>query len=247
MTADLKQNLRRAQRSVHRTLGIEAEHIHPEIPDGAKVLIHVGKSGGTSLRMALRETPLGAEIHKVHIKRPPIRSSLEYYIIARGPISRALSAFNWRYKRVVTDGEQKGRVEGEYELLTRYETLNALALALYAPDGTPNQPVIAAFGRIHHIRENIAFYLDPLLDRVDPSQIKAVLMQENLDGDIERVLGVRTQHRDKQHGDSVDPARKHLEPGAEANLRRFFAKDYACLNRLFCWGKIDKDVYLKTL
>lgn len=247
MTADLKQSLRLVQRRLNRTLGLEAEHIHPEIPDGATVLIHIGKSGGTSLRTALHQSALGKDIHDVHIKRPPIRPSLDYYIVARGPVSRALSAFNWRYKLVVTDGTQKDRVPGEHALLTRYETLNALALALYAEDGTPDPAAIEGFGRMHHIRESIAFYLDPLLDRVDPRQIKAVLMQETLDADIERVFGVQVARRDKQHGDSVDPARKQLEPRAVANLRRFFADDYACLNRLFCWGKIDREVYLKTL
>ena len=247
MTAELKQSMRRTRRIVNRALGRPAEHIHPEIPDGAKVLIHVGKSGGTSLRMALRETSLGQEIHKVHIRRPPIRPTLEYYIIARGPVSRVMSAFNWRYKRVVTDGEQKDRIAGEYDLLTRYETLNNLALDLYDPAGAPNTPVIEAFGRMHHIRESIAFYLDPLLDQIDPTQIKEVLMQENLDADIERVLGVRVERRDKQHGDSVDPARKHLDPQAKINLRRFLARDYACLNRLYAWGKIEQDVYIKTL
>ncbi len=244
---DIKRNLRSTHRLMERALGNAGDHIHPEIPDGAKVLIHIGKSGGTSLRMALRETPLGSEIHKVHIKRPPIRPSLSYYIIARGPISRAMSAFNWRYKRVVSDGEQKDRIPGEYDLLTKYETLNTLALDLYDSAGAPNEATIEAFGQMHHIRESIAFYLDPLLDRVDPRQIIDVLMQENLDNDIERVLGVRIERQDKRYGDSVDPARKRLEPRAEANLRRFLARDFECLNRLYCWGKIERDVYLRTL
>ncbi|MCA8882253.1 MAG: hypothetical protein KDA50_00635 [Rhodobacteraceae bacterium] len=247
MPPELKRNIRRASRSARRVLRMDAEAIHPDIPDGAKVLIHVGKSGGTSLRKALQQTPLGQEVHSVHIRRPPIRSSLSYYIVARGPISRAVSAFNWRYKLVVTDGAQRDRVPGEFDLLTRYETLNNLAHDLYAEDGTPNGAVIDAFGRMHHIRENIAFYLDPLLDRIDPGQIREVLMQENLNADIERVLGVRIERRDKQHGDSVDPARKALDPRAQANLRRFLARDFACLNRLYCWGKIDQDTYIKTL
>lgn len=244
---DIRKPLRQIRRRLHGALGAEAGHIHPEIPDGATVLIHVGKSGGTSLRKALAETPLGAAVYQVHIRRPPIRPSLRYYIVARGPLSRAMSAFNWRYERVVTAGDQRDRVPGEHALLTRYETLNNLALDLYASDGAPNAAALEAFGGLHHIRENIAFYLDPLLDRVTPDQILDVLMQESLDDDIERVLGLRIERRDKRHGDSVDPARKRLEPRAEANLRRFLSRDFECLNRLYCWGKIDRDVYLRTL
>jgi hypothetical protein len=87
--------LRRLARRLRSGAGMAAAR-HAAIPDGAKVLIHVGKSGGTSLRRAPEQTDLGREMHVVHIMRPPIRPSLEYYIVARGPIGRALSAFNWR-------------------------------------------------------------------------------------------------------------------------------------------------------
>lgn len=247
MTSAHRQIFRTAGKQVRRALRLRHDHIRPDIPDGAQILIHVGKSGGTSLRFALRENPLGAGITNIHIRRPPVRRTLDYYIVARGPISRAISAFNWRYKLVVTDGSQKDRVPGEYELLTKYETLNALALDLYDAQGAPNTGTISAFSQMHHIRENLAFYLLPLLDHIDPRQIKAVLMQENLDADIERVLGVAPKLREKQHGSSVDPARKHLDPRARDNLRRFFADDFSCLNRLYCWGLIAPDVYLKTL
>lgn len=245
---DAKRELRRAARSMKRMVGMpDAAPRHFDIPDGAKVLVHVGKSGGTTLRHALDQTELGRQMHVVHIMRPPVRPSLEYYIVARGPVSRALSAFNWRYKLVVADGSQKDRVPGEYELLTRYGTLNALALDLYAEDGTPNAEALETLSRMHHIRENIAFYLGHLLDTVDPAQIKAVLMQESLDADIERVLGVKSEGRLKNHAVEMDNKQLVLEPRAVANLRRFLAPDYACLTRLFCWGKLDKDVFVRTL
>lgn len=239
---------RQAGRRARRAAGLPADHIHPAIPDGATVLIHVGKSGGTSLRTALKASDLGASLHTVHIRRPPIRPSLRYYIVARGPVSRALSAFNWRHKLVVEDGVQADRIAGERAFLQRHGTLDALGRALYAADGTPDRAAIEGFSRLHHIRENIAFYLDPLLDRIDPAQVAGVLMQENLDADIARVFGVDPGgRRDKSHGGAVDPARKHLSPEALANLRRYFTRDYACLLRLFCWGKIDRDVYARTL
>lgn len=168
---DAKRELRRAARSMKRMVGMpDAAPRHFDIPDGAKVLVHVGKSGGTTLRHALDQTELGRQMHVVHIMRPPVRPSLEYYIVARGPVSRALSAFNWRYKLVVADGSQK-----------------------------------------------------------------------------DRVLGVKSEGRLKNHAVEMDNKQLVLEPRAVANLRRFLAPDYACLTRLFCWGKLDKDVFVRTL
>jgi plasmid stability protein len=148
---------------------------------------------------------------------------------------------------VVEDGDQAGRVPGEHAILTRYGTLNALALDLYSPEGVPNPEALAALRGLHHIREDIAFYLEALLDRVRPEQIGAVLMQENLDADIERVLGVRPGARHKHHAEAIDPARRALEPRATANLRRAFERDYHCLTRLYCWGKISPEVFARLL
>lgn len=93
------------------------------------------------------------------------------------------------------DGAQSDRFGGERAFLTRYPSLDALALDLYAPDGTRNDAVISGFSRVHHIRENIAFYLDPLLWKIDPRQIKGVMMQENLNADIKRVFGINIGER----------------------------------------------------
>lgn len=97
MKMDSKRYARLVARKTRLILGFGVRDDYPGIPDGASVLIHVGKSGGTSLRTALKETELGAHMHVVHIRKPPIRSNLSYYIVARGPISRAISAFNWRH------------------------------------------------------------------------------------------------------------------------------------------------------
>ena len=59
----------------------------------------------------------------------------KYIIIVRGPISRAISAFYWRYKLVVQTGEQRNRFPGEFEILQKYQTLNRIAENLYDEKG----------------------------------------------------------------------------------------------------------------
>lgn len=50
-----------------------------------------------------------------------------YLVVVRNPISRTLSAFNWRYKLVVEQDAQRHRFPGEYEALSRHGSLNSLA------------------------------------------------------------------------------------------------------------------------
>ena len=84
------------------------------------IYVHIVKCGGVTLENAIEDSPLVkdlfASVHKVHIRKPPILKNASYAIVVRNPIDRAISAFNWRYKLVVTDELQKHRFYGEYEI-----------------------------------------------------------------------------------------------------------------------------------
>ena len=216
-----------------------------KIPYGANVLVHIGKCGGRTLREGLSNASRNSDVHVVHIREPIYRPDLQYIIVARGPVSRLLSAFRWRYKLVVTEGAQRDRFQGEYDVLVKYGSFNRLAEALYRPDGTANATAHEEIKRIHHIREDISFYLRELLERCHPSQIVAVLMQENLDDDIFRVFGYKNElkaHRNPGRGQ--DDA---LSDAALRNVMRFFARDYEALVKLYCWGKIEREVLIKAI
>ena len=209
------------------------------------VLIHIGKCGGESLKAALRDSGLAERMLMVHIEQPAYRGDHEYIIVARNPLRRMISAFNWRYKLVVLDGTQMDRFPGELDVLRRYGSIDALGEALYDDDGRPEIPALADARRIHHIREDIGFYLTHLLDRCDPGQIRAVLLQERLDADIERVFGIRNAHRINENHATRDDGR--LSPRARRNLMRFLHRDYEALARLYAWGKIERKAYLRAI
>jgi hypothetical protein len=215
------------------------------IPAGSTVLIHIGKCGGSSLRHGIEEEKKAPPFHIVHIRKVPYRKDLKYIIVARGPIARLISAFRWRYKLVVTDGTQKHRFRGEYEVLTRYGSLNNIAESLYHENGTINKTTRTELRKILHIREDISFYLHDLLMQCDPNQITAVLMQETLNEDILRVFGYKNSLIK-----NINPAEedeKALSDTAMANLKRFFIRDYEALTILYCWGKISRDAYIKAI
>ena len=219
--------------------------LYYRLPTGSTVLIHIGKCGGRSLRDGIENAERNSDVHVVHIRKPIYREDLRYIIIARGPISRLISAFQWRYKLVVSDGGQRDRFEGEYDVLVKYGNLNNLAEALYHEDGTANTIAQKEIRRIHHIREDISFYLRELLSRCHPSQIVAVLMQENLDDDILRVFGYKNELR--VHKNPASKEDMALSETSIKNLMRFFREDYEALIKLYCWGKIERKVLIEAI
>ncbi|MEM9581153.1 MAG: hypothetical protein AAF891_10740 [Pseudomonadota bacterium] len=207
-------------------------------PLSRNVLIHIGKCGGSTCRTAIETSQV--PIHEtVHIYQPVAAPDARYFIIARAPLARALSAFNWRHRLVHERPEQAARFPGEKAIITHYGTLNALAEALYFSDGTPNALALGNFRSIHHLGESIAFYLDPLLHEISPDQIGGVIMQETLQADLEAVFGVTTAQRTHANHDTMPPEMLHLSPLARSHLRRALAGDFACLATLQDWGVLN--------
>lgn len=199
------------------------------------VYIHIGKCGGVTLSKAIDGSEIVnrrfTKITKVHVEKPPILSKASYLILVRNPISRALSAFNWRYKLVVTDEIQKERFTGEYEILKKYETLNAISERLYSGDML-NAEVAREFRTIHHLKEDIAFYLTELLEKISPSQVYAVMSTESLDDDILTYLGVSATEKIHENASVTGSEKKYLSELAYSNLRKFLVEDYRALEEL---------------
>ena len=224
---------------------------------GKKTLdvIHIGKCGGKTVKNEVRSSALLSQtydaIRFVHIKRPVYSADNDYLIVVRHPIERAVSAFNWRYKLVVKDQKprQKNRFEGEAEVLAKYGCLNALAESLYDSDGSPRQDVHLEFEKIHHLHERISFYLDDLLGQLKPSQVYGVIKQYSLGGDCQRLLGSEQVERTHDNSSlaSKGSSQYVFSDRGRENLRRFLAKDYACLMRLHCLGVLTVDELLPLL
>ena len=223
------------------------------LKDNSKTLIyiHIGKCGGVSLVNAIKKSSFVqnqfSSVHKIHVRKPPILKNASYAIVVRNPIKRAISAFNWRYKLVVTDKIQKNRFNGEYEILKKYGTLNSLCEQLYL-DGKLNSVVSDEFQTIHHLKENISFYLKPLLDKVSPSQLFAVFATETLDEDIANILNVKNEVYIHQNSKKTSANKKYLSEKAYHNLKTYLADDYLYLSKLLTMNNtscVDKNLLLQ--
>ena len=51
-----------------------------------RALIHIGKCGGASVRVALQEANMATELHIFHVRRPVYRKNLRYIVVARNPL-----------------------------------------------------------------------------------------------------------------------------------------------------------------
>ena len=240
--------MRRQTRQTLRSLGIfpylqklSDMRKYRDQPDEL-IYIHIGKCGGLSLLDAIDRSPVVGQnfstTSKVHVSKPPILAKSKYLIVVRNPISRALSAFNWRYRLVVDDAVMKDRFKGEYDILKRYGSLNTLSEALYN-NGNLDKRVAKDFRAIHHLKEDISFYISDLLKKVTSDQLFAVMATEFLDQDIARDLGVQNVKRKNVNRPSVSKGKAELSEKGRENLRLFLSEDYAAISKLLDLAGID--------
>jgi len=214
------------------------------------IFVHIGKCGGTTLNNILNNSSkiksMFSLVYRIHLKKPPIIKHASYVIVCRNPIQRAISAFNWSYKLVVTDKAQGVLFEGEYDVLKKYKTFNNLCEQLYI-DGALNYTASKDFQTIHHLRENMTFYLKPLLDKISPSQLFAVFAAETLNQDVVNILNISVRNNSNLNLE-VSPNKKFLSKKAYSNLKTYLADDYRYLSKLISMSttsSVDKEILLK--
>ena len=187
--------------------------------------IHIGKCGGGTIGYELEKN----NIHRrcTHMRPPIFNEDEKYLIVVRNPIKRAISAFNWRYKKVVKRGAQMGRFDGEYETLVKHQTLDKMAQSTDLNDKY-----------IHHIPENISFYLSKFLELCKKKNIVGVISQETLNEDMNRIFNIKvTSVLHKNNKDTP------LSTESYSILKEHLKKDYECIDKLFKMSLIKPETY----
>ena len=207
--------------------------------------IHVGKCGGSTIAKLLTVSRVVADqyssVYESHVDGVVIDSECDYLFCLRNPVARALSAFEWRKKLVLDDARpnQVRRFSGEANVLKSYGSLSHLARTLYGPEGRLQQQVARDFNLVHHLRESISFYLNPLMDVLHSSKVLGVICQETLVEDCREILGVDASSVFERRNESRSLSVADLDSIVLVNLKRYLAQDYSCLSQLWSLGILD--------
>ncbi|MEB3266238.1 MAG: hypothetical protein VKN13_06445 [Cyanobacteriota bacterium] len=205
---------------------------HPSEPFS---LIHVGKCAGSSVGADLRAA--GFQFDWVHVRKPELDANRCYVILVRDPVARFVSAFQWR-KHVLRGQIERlkdscpGTLKQRYEhdFLELFNDINTLAEQIDANNPTAGlHGAISLVQLIGHVPLGFAWYLDGLLERVDPGQLLAAVAVETLASDMQQVFGISVQTTEKMHYSGKGSQLSEL---GHQNLKRLFEGEYRTLRQL---------------
>jgi hypothetical protein len=229
-------------------LGLEVtlRRLHRSSPRRRVVyFLHIGKAAGSQLKHAISQInaaeprlKLAALTHDVFLQHLP--QPADYFFSIRDPISRFQSGFYSRKRR--------GRplydiawTTFEVEAFNRFEHANDLAEALFAP-GELGMHALAAIKSIRHTAQDQIDWFVLAGDIFVTRPPVWVIRQEHFEADLAtlvRRLGLTIQPnivRDSKGAHRNDysnvPA---LSEQARANLRRWYAQDFALYEAVENW------------
>jgi hypothetical protein len=205
-------------------------------PDTPFHLVHIGKCGGSTVASELQAANF--RFNHFHMQRPVARSETRYVILARDPVARFVSAFNWRKHLYINGTLPRPQFDGplselrhrpEREFLFRFEDANALAEQLGTHGIYEVTAASSLLALIGHVPQGFDWYLSHLLEQIKANQIVGVICTERLTDDFEHLFGFRPKleiHR----VESSQPT--WISKEGRANLIREFHREYAVLHKL---------------
>jgi hypothetical protein len=141
--------------------------------------IHIGKCGGVSVRLMLRQNSLSFKTtHTVRTDLIKVKNQ-EYLISVRNPIDRFCSAFYWRKIKMEKQGQ---RYRGEKDFLDSHENINSLIANLDE----------LRYNYIHHASEGFDWYLKDFIKIITPKNIKGILFLNSLQEDFDNIFNTQS-------------------------------------------------------
>jgi len=202
--------------------------------------LHIGKTGGTAIKYVLRQhTDCGPYDIRLHYHFTCLRDipvGDKVFFLLRDPVSRFKSGFFSRQRK----GNPRYHVpwtRGEKKAFGRFDSPNALALALSSPDEDERHAAEQAMRSISQVRDSYDKWLgDESYLASRASDIFFIGFQESLSEDFLRLkdrLGLPPEARlpedDFNAHRSNGNSKSVLEARAIANLTEWYAADYRLL------------------
>ena len=151
--------------------------------------LHIGKTGGNSMREALRPVMEERQIvwhqHASNLSDVPYSERIVFFV--RHPVSRFVSAFNSRLRQGRPKLDSKWRSD-ELLVFERFRTANQLAEALFDVDEESRQFALWAMHSIAHVNKHLVDFLTSSAYLEERSQdILFYGFQESLSNDFARL------------------------------------------------------------
>jgi hypothetical protein len=205
-------------------------------------VMHIGKTGGTALKYALREHESESRLrlefrgHDVTLAQIPVGE--RYMFIVRDPLDRFISAFNGRLREDRPRYHYPWREE-ERAAFAIYRTPDELGRALSAAEAAERTSAARAMVGIGHVNTPYSFWFgDDAAFEARLDDLFFVALQDRLDDDFEllsRKLGLPASARlpedeTLRHG-TPEGFETTLSDEARENLERWYAWDVAFVAR----------------
>jgi hypothetical protein len=212
-------------------------------------LIHIGKTGGTALRHALRsarlayykpenahkfpETPYGRiQLHDHHFRMEDVPPDDRAMFFVRDPIARMVSGFYSRLDEGRPHYESKWSAD-ERTAFEAFPTPERLASALASEDAEQRKLARWAMRRIRHLRFQQRFTGPPEELRARLDQVVYIGRQETLDQDWRQLKRLLELPKDVELPSDPKNAHRRTTPRDTSfderqleALRRWYARDY---------------------
>ena len=217
------------------------------------ILIHVGKCSGTALYESLQTHKISfKKIHHANqrVPRPILPTQIinnndncQFIICIRHPIDRMISAFNYKYTRVILRGIPD-YFEGEREGFEYFKNIQTLAENLYNDDGTENSKAVQFCSNCDHIAYGLYHYLQNFNKHHNIKVIRHESLKEDYKQIFNRDLEVRKKSYQPNFISSIDSKFRKNEKikitrKAYSNLKKFLKQDYQIIDRFADYSLIS--------
>ena len=190
------------------------------------VIIHVGKCGGSTVCNELTSNYI--RYTGIHIRKPIYDPNNKYVIVIRNPIKRFISAFNWRYHLVNNDKREETRFNNEKTILNRYHNVDNLCNDL---EHKPN--IFNGYSRssnyVHHLKEDIHFYLNKFIHICPKHQIVGVICTETLKRDMKRIFNIDVV----EHAKKNTRYNNNISDKSYKILKEYLKNDYLIIEQMY--------------
>lgn len=193
-------------------------------------IIHIGKCAGSTICYELKNNNI--KFKELHLKKIDFKKNDKYIILLRNPIERLISAFFWRKKLVYQDKSQLLRFRNEYNILKKIDNIHNLILIL------ENDEKFLENNYIHHIKENIKFYLENFLKNCKKENIHAVICKETIREDMKNIFNIEISSHLKKNKNDIK-----LSDDEYNFLKKYLSKDYECIDKLNELGCLTEEKY----